>query len=226
MKVKMIFILAGLLYVFAGCSSDADDSMDEEMAMMEDDTPMVMPRTEIPDPAFEAALIELSLDNELDGTVLTANIAEVTEIILNDKGISDLTGLEDFVMLEGLWADDNLLTSLDMSGFSNLLFLFASNNQLSSLNVGGLGLLEKIDVKNNTLSQIDISSNTSLQLLVLKDNDLESIDVSFITDPLQLNQFDVEGNPLDCIKVNSAQLGDIPSQWKADPEDNYALNCD
>ena len=129
-------------------------------------------------------------------------------------------------MLEGLWADDNLLTSLDMSGFSNLLFLFASNNQLTSLNVGGLGILEKIDVKNNALRQLDLSSNLGLQLLVLKDNELESIDISFISNPLQLNQFDVEGNPLDCIKVNSAQLADIPGQWKADPEDNYALNCD
>lgn len=225
MKIKMMFILAGLLYVFAGCSSDDEDSTPEEVIMMEDDTPMVMPRTEIPDPAFEAALIELGLDNEEDGSVLTANIAEVTEIILNDKGISDLTGLEDFVMLEGLWADDNLLTSLDMSGFSNLLFLFASNNQLTSLNVAGLGLLEKIDVKNNALRELDLSGNLGLQLLVLKDNDLESIDISFITNPLQLNQFDVEGNPLDCIKVNSAQLADIPSQWKTDPEDNYALDC-
>ena len=220
----MIFILAGLLFVTASCSSDDDDSV-EETAMMDDDTPMVMPRTEIPDAAFEAALIELGLDNELDGTVLTANIATVTEIILNDKGISDLTGLEDFTSLEGLWADDNLLTSLDVSGFGNLLFLFASNNQLSSLTVAGLGALEKIDVKNNELSQLDLSGNLSLQLLVLKDNDLESIDISFITDPVQLNQFDVEGNPLECIKVNSTQLANIPSQWKVDPEDNYALDC-
>ena len=222
----MIFILAGLLFVTASCSSDDDDSGQEmETVMMDDDTPMVMPRTEIPDPAFEAALIELGLDSELDGTVLTANIAQVTEIILNDKGISDLTGLEDFTSLEGLWADDNLLTSLDVSGFGNLLFLFASNNQLTSLTVAGLGALEKIDVKNNELSQLDLSGNLSLQLLVLKDNDLESIDISFISDPVQLNQFDVEGNPLECIKVNSAQLANIPSQWKVDPEDSYALDC-
>jgi len=54
--------------------------------------------TAIPDENFEVALIALGLDaGEPDGQVLTADIAEVDDLNVNDAGISNLTGLAGFV---------------------------------------------------------------------------------------------------------------------------------
>ncbi|MDN6280424.1 MAG: hypothetical protein L0J45_05415 [Psychroflexus sp.] len=52
--------------------------------------------TEIPDPNFEQALIDLGLDNSLNGLVITANIEDVTSLDVNSMNITDLTGIEDF----------------------------------------------------------------------------------------------------------------------------------
>ena len=52
--------------------------------------------TAIPDQNFEQALIDLGYDNVIDGQVLTAIINIVTVLVVNNKNISDLTGIEDF----------------------------------------------------------------------------------------------------------------------------------
>ncbi len=223
MKKKMIFILTLLLYVMVSCSSDSDSDTDPVM-MMDDDGPMEA-RTSIPDIAFERALIELGLDDEEDGSVRTSVIEVVSDLVVEDKGITDLTGIDDFTMLEGLWLADNQLTTLDVTSNSNLLFLFARDNDLTEVNVSGLVDLEKIEVNGNELVSLDITDNTALQELFLHDNLLEAIDISNIPGTIQLNRFSVENNPLDCIKVNQDQLNDIPTQWTADPEDTYALDC-
>ena len=58
--------------------------------------------TMIPDPNFEQALIDLGIDNVLDGSVSTSNINTVTELNVNSMNISDLTGIEDFTSLINL----------------------------------------------------------------------------------------------------------------------------
>ena len=54
------------------------------------------------DPNFEQALIDLGIDNVLDGSVSTSNINTVTELNVNSMNISDLTGIEDFTSLINL----------------------------------------------------------------------------------------------------------------------------
>ena len=224
MKYKLIFILTGLLYVLAACSSDDDSESDSDPIMMEDDD-VVIVQTDIPDVAFERALIELGIDDAEDGQVQTSNLNNVTDLVIESKGISDLSGIEDFTNLEGIWVKDNMLTSVDVSNNRKLKFLFIADNSITSVNVSNLGDLEKIEADNNSISQLDISDNTSLQLLTITNNQLQSIDVSIITDIIQLNTLAVENNPLDCIQVNEDQLNNIPSQWTKDTEDVYALDC-
>ena len=72
--------------------------------------------TLIPDPNFEQALIDLGYDTApINGSVPTVNISSVTQLGVNDKNISDLTGIEDFTALTYLDCRDNQLTSLDLS---------------------------------------------------------------------------------------------------------------
>ena len=222
MKKKLIFILTVVLCVVVSCSSD--DSPETDPIMMDEEESMEE-RTEIPDLAFERALIEAGIDDEEDGSVLTDAISDVIDLVLEDKGITNLQGIEDFNMLEGLWLADNDLQSVDLSENLNLLFVFIRNNGLESLNVSGLTLLEKIEVNDNALESLDISDNTALQQLTLNNNLLQSIDISNIPGGTQLNTFNIEDNPLECIQVNEDQLNDIPAQWTKDMEDAYALDC-
>ncbi len=223
MKKNLIFIMTLSLFVMAGCSTDSESDTDAEM-MMDDDSPMEA-RTSIPDAAFERALIEVGIDDVEDGSVSTAAVMVVTDLVLEDKGITDLTGIDDFTMLEGLWLADNQLSTLDVTANSNLLFVFVRNNNLTALDVSGIVGLEKIEANGNELVSLDISDNTALQQLSLHDNLLEAIDISNIPGTTQLNTFSIENNPLECIKVNEDQLNDIPAEWTADPGDTYALEC-
>ena len=215
-------MLTVVLCVIASCSSD--DSSDTDPIMMDEEESMEE-RTAIPDIAFERALIEVGIDDEEDGSVLTDAINTVVDLVVEDKGITNLQGIEDFTMLEGLWLADNDLRSVDLRENTNLLFVFIRNNGLESLNVNGLTLLEKIEVNNNALESLDISDNTALQQLTLNDNLLQAIDISNIPGTTQLNTFNIENNPLTCIQVNDDQLSDIPAQWSADMDDIYSLDC-
>ncbi len=216
--------LAGCLALFAmllSCSTDSSappgDIIVEELVKPS--------RTNIPDSNFEQALVDLDLDDQVDGSVITASIETIEDLVIEDKGITNLSGIEDFISLVGLWVSDNDLTTLNVSGNQNLKFVFANNNSLSSLLVNDLPNLEKIAVENNALTTLDISDNTALEQLSLAGNSLGAIDVSRITNVVQLNTFDVQNNPLTCIRVNAAQLDDIPAQWIKDEEDTYALQC-
>ena len=226
MKRNILFVLTAMWCVFTACSTDNASEEEVETLTLTEEEPAPPPRTAIPDPAFENVLIELGIDNEADGSVLTASVVDVVNLIMNEEGISDLSGIEDFRNLEGIWAADNALESVDVSQNRNLLFLFVKNNAITEINVGGLTNLEKIEADDNQLSSLDISTNTALQQLSLRNNELTSIDVSLISGSNQLNFLNIEGNPLTCIQVNAAQLGDIPEQWTKDEADVYSENCD
>lgn len=88
--------------------------------------------TAIPDPNFEQALIDLGLDDVLDGEVLSANIDTVESLIVPNKNISELTGIEDFTSLVWLDCDSNQLTSLNISSNTNLEILSFNYNQLTT----------------------------------------------------------------------------------------------
>jgi len=87
------------------------------------------PHTLIPDVNFEKTLISFGSDyREVDGKVLTANIVNFSRIILDNRNISDLTGIQDFVNLDELSIKSNNLTTVDLSKNVNLTKLNASLN--------------------------------------------------------------------------------------------------
>jgi len=213
MRTFLAFSILSLC-LLASCSSDDTQNPDNG-----DNGPML---TLIPDSAFEQALIDAGIDNELNGSVLTNSLQNVTELVFNDKNISDIQGLEDFPALINLWLNDNALTQLNISQNTNLKFVYAENNSLTALNTSGLNALEKIGMNGNDIVNITISGNPNLQLLQLTDNNVQSLDVS---NNLMLTQLNVIGNPLSCIQVNSDQLSNIPSNWQKDADDEYSENC-
>lgn len=181
------------------------------------------PYTLIPDSNFEQALIDLGLDDVLDGQVLTASVDTVTVLNVDNKSISDLTGIEAFtsllklnctyneltslnvsnnIQLEELRCGSNELTQLDLSNNENLKSFIAYNNLLSNLNLNN-PFLTWIDVSQNEFTTIDLTSCVALEAIGCEENQLTEIDLSansnligFLGANNLLETLDFTGNPL------------------------------
>ncbi len=185
--------------------------------------------TNVPDDNFEQALIDAGYDTTgLDNFVPTANIASVVSFnagtggALYNKGITDLTGIEDFVSLIQLWSDGNplvsidlskntalntmaligtALTDLDLSGNTQLFFaVVRDNNQLTSINLSANTLLTNLTIGNNLLSAIDLSTNTALTKLNINNSSLSSIDLSA---NVRLDRIFIKDTPLSSLDLNT-----------------------
>jgi len=179
-------------------------------------------QTYVPDDNFEQALIDLGYDTgALDDYVPTANIDTITSLNVSDKGIEDLTGIEDFISLTNLMCTNNALTSLDMTSNTVLQNLNCRSNALVSLNVSAnsqltvlscyANSLTSLDVSNNTLlydlrcninslTTLNVSNNTLLTTLRCWSNDLTSIDIS---NNIALIELGCSSNPLNTIDLSN-----------------------
>lgn len=158
--------------------------------------------TSIPDPNFEQALIDLNIDSgPIDGKVLTANIANITSLIIPGKNISNLTGIEGFVKLEkldlGLYNNDpaqkNNIATLNLTNNVNLRYLDCSFNELSTLDLSNNTILRILFLQNNKFSSIDVSHNIVLETLFCFSNQLTTVNVSKNTSLTSLSCY---SNPL------------------------------
>ena len=221
MKKTLYLFLVGA--ILAACSEDAKDDTSQVAEDTSEAANSIPATVAIPDEAFEQALIDLNFDDELDGTVLLDNIDFVQDLQLNEKGITDLTGIAAFTQLENLNVRGNALTDLDVSSNNLLKFIWVEDNALETITISGLSLLEKLGADRNQLPAIAVRGNGALQLLSVSENRLQSVDVSNNSALTSLNVID---NPLTCILVNADQLANIPLDWTKDDNDTYALDCE
>jgi len=117
-------------------------------------------------------------DDVLDDYVVTANINTVGSLDIDEKNISDLTGIEDFLALRTLYCSDNKLSSINVINITGLEYFSCDNNNLSSLDVSNNTLLTSLECEDNQISSLDVSNNTQLTWLVCNENNLTSLDVS------------------------------------------------
>ncbi len=135
--------------------------------------------TYIPDDNFEQRLINLGYDvGPLNDYVPTANINTITNLNISFQDIADLTGIEDFVLLEDLSARNNLLTTIDLSANNNLININLSNNALTTIDISMLSNLQICDIEYNSLLGIDTSQNLLLRNLSLTSNQISAIDIT------------------------------------------------
>ncbi len=136
--------------------------------------------TTIPDPIFEARLEELGHDDiSGDGQVPTALIEVVTSLTLNDLGINDPTGIEDFAALVTLNARGNNFTTLDVSNNTLLEHLYINSNSLSSIDISKNIVLRNLNIGSNSITSLDLSNNPDLRDLWVQGNGgLTSLDLS------------------------------------------------
>ena len=137
-------------------------------------------KTYIADVEFEKYLIELGLDDEIDGFVPTSNINSLEQIFAVERGIKSLVGIEDFKNLNSLVASNN-----NISGVLDLSF----NKQLAYVDLP-FNPLEEIYFKNNislegvfiygtyTLEVLEIANSPNLNQLAVHDTKLKKLDLS------------------------------------------------
>lgn len=116
--------------------------------------------TFVPDDNFEQALINLDLDSVIDDYVLTQSIDTVSILYLQNKNISNLTGIENFSALRELFCYSNQITTLNLSNNSQLFEVSCGNNNLEYINLkngNNQSLWYFSSINNPNLTCIDVN---------------------------------------------------------------------
>ena len=128
------------------------------------------------DPVFLAAVRDLIC--KPDGPILGNDVAWIIDLNVSDIGISSLSGIEFFLMLETLLCSNNQLTELDVSNNKVLRTIVVDNNKITAIDVSKNIELQVLDVVNNRLTSLEVSENPALLYLYCSDNQLTFLDVS------------------------------------------------
>ncbi len=137
-------------------------------------------KTYIADVEFEKYLIELGLDDEIDGFVRTSNINSLGQIDARERGIKSLVGIEDFENLNSLVASNNDISGvLDLSFNKQLTYVDLPFNPLEEIYFNNNISLERILIyETNTLEVLEISNSPNLKELSVHDTKLKELDLS------------------------------------------------
>ncbi len=136
--------------------------------------------TSIPDANFEAELDAQGYDDiSGDGQILTENIIGITELDIRNEGITDLTGIENFRALKELRANQNQITTIDLSQNTALELLYLGDNDITSLDLSANINLSELSIDDLDLSAgIDLSANVNLTVLSAEESSLSTLDLS------------------------------------------------
>ena len=213
MKKKLLSILLCLVMV-VGLLPTAVLATDE----------VAINETNFPDKNFRDYVLT-KFDKNNDSKLSSEEIAAVTKIEANNKGIKSLDGVGFFTALETLTCWGNELTgldlskntalkelqcsnsklqSLDLSQNTNLTYLYCGRNPLTTLDLSKNAKLEVLNCsgfgnKHMELTELDLSQNTALKSLDCSLNELKELYVSGCT---ALVKLDCKGNQLDALDVS------------------------
>ena len=110
--------------------------------------------------------------------VLTVEEQRKVEIIeINNKGVSDLKGIEAFPNLKELNCGNNSIQKLDLRQNPELEKLICNKNQLTQLDLSKNPKIYYLKCSENQLEQLDVSHLKDLVNLDCSHNDLEQLDV-------------------------------------------------
>ena len=202
--------------------------------------------TYIVDANFEAFLEANNMGNGIaaDNYVTTANINSITSLDVSSQGISDLTGIEDFVALTFLRANGNSFTTIDVSNLTQLVNLWVHAGSLTELDVTANTLLVSLKVEGNELVEIDLTNNPELRILQINNNNLASIDVTTnlelfrirthynpiteldLSNNILLTEIDVRSNQLTVLNIQNGNNGNITSFNSSNNPNLTCINVD
>lgn len=138
--------------------------------------------TNFPDPVFQQ-YVKDNIDKadttgQKDGKLSKTERDAVTEINIDNKNCTDLTGIAYFANLTTLSCQHNGLKELNLEYNKNLTDLNCSYNQLTTLDVSKNAELSALRCYNNGMEELNLGDITHLTLLRCEDNNLTELDVS------------------------------------------------
>ena len=156
----------------------------------------------IPDANFKTALvannaININGDSEIQVSEAQAFTGEIKVDGLN---ISDVTGLEAFVNITQFNAENNSLTSIDLSQNTALKRLILRRNSLTALDLSANTALETILIEENSISAIDLTNHSSLKSFQCGDNNIATL--SLPTTANDLRTLYLEKNQISTLDVS------------------------
>lgn len=114
--------------------------------------------------------------------------------------------------VERLFASDNDITAIDLSGASDLKNIFLKTNDLESIDLSTNPLVETLVLSDNKLQSLSLTENQLIEYLWVSSNSLTNLDVSGLPSLIHLT---IHNNPdLSCVKVGEDQ--NIPTVTKND----------
>ena len=134
-------------------------------------------------------------------------IEEVTSLNIEDKNLTDISGIEYFTNLTSLDCSDNQLTALPVENLTNLTSLRCGNNQLTALPVENLTNLTELYCSYNQLTDLPVEKLTNLTELSCSYNQLKELPVESLTN---LTSLYCDNNQLTALPVgNLTQLKNL-----------------
>ena len=187
--MKKLTLLLSLI-ILSACSTS--ELIDEPQIITNPPTP-INEWTQIPDVKFETGLIELGLDDVIDGRVLTSRVSQTVTLKLEHKRIQNISGIEAFTNLEFLSLWDNDFTEINLRNLKKLRILILSECPLNTVDLSQNTELEEIAFQNASqrasdpnyafgktkgFQYLDLRYNTKLQRIYLWTNRIKTLDVS------------------------------------------------
>lgn len=176
----------------------------------------------------------MAVDANNNGQIEVVEAQAVYKLQVQNRNISNLSGIEYFTNLIDLNCADNQLTSLDVSDLTNLQVFRCDRNDISTLNIEGVNDLtffayggnnlpnvnlnpltniSFLSCDNNNITNLDVSSLTSLYFLICSDNNLKSLNIasqfnlsSLFCDYNQLTDLDLSQMNMSSLRCNNNPL--------------------
>lgn len=156
-----------------GASAQADP-VDSEFVEIND--------TNFSDPVFQQ-YVKDNIDTadttsgQKDDKLSKAERDAVTEINIDNKNCTNLTGIAYFANLKKLYCNNNKLKELNLENNKNLKVLDCSYNELTTLDVSHNVWLDTLECANNGMEKLNLGGS-ELEGLFCSDNNLTELDVS------------------------------------------------
>ena len=138
---------------------------------------VLLDKTTFPDATFRSYLKD-NYDKDRDGILSDSEIKNISVLMIGQKGITSLKGIEYLSNLENVYAYQNDLTEADFSGLRYLWVLDVSENEnLTSLNLSGCSMLHNLYIQDTALTGVDISGSPDLRELDSYRNKVYTLDI-------------------------------------------------
>ena len=133
--------------------------------------------TYVPDDNFENYLEANGMGDgiALNDYVFTSAIDTVTNLDVSNQNILDMTGIEDFTVLQDLNCGNNQLINLDVSQNTYLVNLELTQNSITSLDLSTNTSIESVKCRDNNITNINISNNSQLVYLDCDNNQITNL---------------------------------------------------